>query len=211
MKISIAAILLSFSLTSLQAINIGYLASDFGFPVSMDRFQWKELEQTGRTILKYNPPGHSFPGEWIGVSLVAIERSQLPDPCLNRMRLEFQLGAVELDLYVMKRDSSRKLLRIGTTDLPAFSLSNSEFILEYNGLYRKYGDRHVQKVGGPILRSSKVQRRIDLLFMELDPETPPSRDRFESLLLNDSDVILRPSAWEKRRRQFKAQAAESRD
>ena len=182
----------------LNAFNIGYLTSDFGFPVTVDKLQWKELEEKGRTILQYNIQGPAAPNDWIGVSLVAIEREHLPILCLERMRFEFNEGVEELDLFVINKDRSRKLLRISTTDLPAFSITNSIFILEYNGLYRTYGDEFERKTDIPILRSGKSQSRIELSLMKLDRKNTSSPPTAEKLLDSNPDFLIRP--WTRKRK-----------
>ena len=196
MKSLIAVSLLIFPASTLQAYNIGYLSSDFGFPVTVDKFQWQELELKGRTILQYNKGGTTPPGDWIGVLLITIEREHIPPPCLKRMRNEFELGVEELDLFIIKKDPSKKLLRVSTTDLPAFLVSNSVFILEYNGLYRKYGDNFVQKTTRPRLRSETIQHRIDLIQMNLNSNKPITRSRMERLLQKEAGAIIRPLTWE---------------
>ena len=149
-----------FATLSAEAINIGYLNTDYGIPLLIDKFAWSELENNGRTKLAYNLDGQMDVDGWVGEHLVTLETQHLPPGCLNRLRNEFEDGAKSMDLFVMKKDEQKQLLRTSSSNDTMLLLSNSRFLLEFRGLYRSYREDKELPEPIPKLRSSESQRFI---------------------------------------------------
>ena len=115
---------------SCEAINVGYLDTDFGISLSIDKIEWRALEEKGSSYFEYNLNGKMIGTEWEGVSLVNIERSHLPSLCLNRLRDEFENGAEKINIFVMKKDLEKPLLRSSASGPTMLMLTNSKFFLE---------------------------------------------------------------------------------